>query len=377
MTGAARARVGSLLRATARARALRRRLPPRFARQTGPAGRPTVYYLAPDLPHPSGGTRTIYRHVDQLNATGVDAVVVHHNRRFRCDWFPNNTRIQAAGDVAPAAHDLLVVPEWYAAGFDRLPVAVRKVVFNQGPYHTFDCIPFADTGPGEPYSGLPNLAGILTVSADGASLLRCTFPGTPVHQVRSVVDRRVFQPADRAPDKALAYIARRRPDEREHLLHILRARGALAGWRLVPIEGCTEAQTAHLMRSCAIFLSFSHREGFGLPPAEAMACGCYVVGYTGLGGRDYFDPAYCAPIPDGDLVAYAHAVEDAMRCYEDSPDDLLKRGRQASERILGHYHEAGLRGDLADIIGPLLAQPARDLGRFRSSGGPPPTKIAG
>jgi glycosyltransferase involved in cell wall biosynthesis len=335
-----------------------------------------VYYLAPDVPHPSGGTRTIYRHVDQLNAVGIDAVVVHHDRRFRCEWFSNNTRVRASADVAPSAQDLLVVPEWYAAGFGRLPADVRTLVFNQGPYHTFDFIPFAQTGPGEPYAGIPNLVGILTVSADGASLLRCTFPGIPVHQVRSVIDGRVFRPADRAPDRALAYLPRRRPDEIEHLLHILRSRGSLAGWRLVPIDRCTEAQTAELMRSCAIFLSFSHQEGFGLPPAEAMASGCYVVGYTGLGGRDYFDPDYCAPILDGDLVAFAHAVEEAMRCYEDSPEELLKRGRRASERILGHYHEAGLRGDLAEFFGQLLAQPACDLGRSGSLGESSPTKIA-
>ena len=36
-----------------------------------------------------------------------------------------------------------------------------------------------------------------------------------------------------------------------------------------------------------LFLSCGHPEGFGLPLAEAIACGCLVVGYHGLAGRDF------------------------------------------------------------------------------------------
>ena len=37
-------------------------------------------------------------------------------------------------------------------------------------------------------------------------------------------------------------------------------------------------------------LSCGHPEGFGLPLAEAIACGCLVVGYHGLAGRDFAIP---------------------------------------------------------------------------------------
>lgn len=149
----------------------------------------------------------------------------------------------------------------------------------------------------------------------------------------------------------------RRPQEQEHLLHILRGRGVLDGWELVPISGRPEAEVAHVMRGSAIFLSFSDREGFGLPPAEAMASGCYVVGYTGMAGREFFDPAYCAPVPDGDLLAFARSVEDATVAYDTDPQAFAKIGQVASQRVLAQYTNDRLREDLVGFFSKLRGGP--------------------
>lgn len=234
------------------------------------------------------------------------------------------------------------------------------MIFNQGPYYTFDLVPFGESAPGAPYRDIAGLAALLTVSQDGAELLRWTFPATPVHRARVVVDGGQFHPGNGHPgtgarERRIAYLPRdRRSDDREQLLHMLRARGVLDGWRLVPIRGLTESEMADVLRTCPLFLSFSHREGFGLPPAEAMASGCYVVGFTGMGGREYFDPAYCSPVPESDLTAFATAVQDAVERYQADPAQLAKLGRAASEAVLGRYHEAGLRQDLVGFYRPLL-----------------------
>ncbi|GIH10158.1 hypothetical protein Rhe02_82250 [Rhizocola hellebori] len=350
-------RVREVLAATSRARELRSRRPPKLtvgARR----GSPVVYYLTPDQSSPRGGVRMLYRHVDQLNAAGIDAAVLHSEEGFRCTWFANNTRTVSAPKLTLSPDDVLVVPEFYLLGPDLLPAEPRKIVFNQGAYHTFDHVPFAQTPPGAPYTTLENLVTLLTVSEDSAALLRFTFPDIPVHRARAVLDHQVFHPPGSETRRArrIAFVPRRRRQEREHLLHILRSRGVLEGWELIPIEGYTEAQTAELMRSCPIFLSFSEREGFGLPPAEAMASGCYAIGFTGMGGRDYFDPEYSSPVPDSDILGYAKAVEEAIRRYETEPENLAKAGLVASERIIGRYHESGLREDLLSLYQPLMAR---------------------
>jgi glycosyltransferase involved in cell wall biosynthesis len=169
------------------------------------------------------------------------------------------------------------------------------------------------------------------------------------------VDGSLFHPAEGRRERRIGYLARsRRSAERDQLLHILRSRGVLADWELTPISG-TEAETARLMRSCPIFLSFGFREGFGLPPAEAMASGCYVVGYTALGGTEYFDPAYCTPVAECDLVAYGEAVEEAMQRFQDDPDAVETVGLKSSAAILDRYSADNLTADLSRFYDSLSA----------------------
>ena len=55
----------------------------------------------------------------------------------------------------------------------------------------------------------------------------------------------------------------------------------------VCIDKVNESKVAEIMSESAIFLSTSIYEGFGLPPIEAMASGCIVVGFHGDGGMEY------------------------------------------------------------------------------------------
>jgi glycosyltransferase involved in cell wall biosynthesis len=330
-------------RARRTARELRYRRVPAFAvSDTG--GTPTVYYLCPDYDTPSGGVRVAYRHVDALNAMSIPAAVVHQRRGFRCTWFANSTRVVASGDITLSPADVLVVPEWYGPTLSTVPAGPRVVVFNQRSYGTFDRVP-----AGQPlYRGA---AALLAVSEDNADYLRYAFPDIPTHVVRNVVDGTLFRPASESPGRRIAYMPRRRGEELAEVLHLLAIRGVTRDWELTPIDGRSERETADLLRRSAVFLSFSEREGFGMPPAEAMAAGCYVVGFTGLAGRDFFDPAYCRPIPEGDVLAFARAVEEI--CGTD-PEVLAKAGRLASQAILDRYSEAGLRDDLRAFYGPVL-----------------------
>src|SRR4051794_18914043 len=104
----------------------------------------TVYYLCPDDDAPSGGVRAAYQHVDVLNEAGIPAAVLHTTPGFRCTWFEHSTRI---ADRPPRPGDLVAIPEMYGPDLGALFPGVRKVVFNQDAYLTFQAYPldFATT----------------------------------------------------------------------------------------------------------------------------------------------------------------------------------------------------------------------------------------
>lgn len=333
--------------APGRARSILMRTPPRLHVRTATTPT-TVYYLSPHGRSPSGGVRVIYRHVDILNEIGVDAAVLHQPHGFRAGWFENHTRVVSSRSIELEDNDILVVPEFYGAGLHRLPIEVRLMIFNQGGYHTFDGLELDTSSPGAPYASLKQLIGIVTVSHDSRSLLQHSFPQFPVALCRPVVDAEIFHPGTTPGGRRLAFTTTRRVGEREQLLHILRARGV--DWEFAPITGLSESAVAQTLRSSAIFLSFSDRDGFGLPPAEAMASGCYVVGYPGGGGTEFFDPSYSRPIDS--LLAFAQTVEHATRM---PIDDLTRLGARASAAILDHYNTAGLREDLTALYPPLIS----------------------
>ena len=278
------------------ARATRmRRLPPLRATQSaagsGNIG-PTVYYLTSDTDRPVGGNRTIYRHVDALNSGGISAVVINQSG-IPCSWFAHKTPVLPAKSITLTPHDILVVPEFYGSRLHELPIGPRVVIFNQNAYQTFAGINQA--APGAPYRRVSGIEAIVVVSHDSANYLQYAFPELRIERVRNAVDGSIFHPGASPPGRRIAVMPRRRAADCDQVLHLLRARGCLNTWEVVKIEGYSERETAAAMQSCAIFLSFSEREGFGMPPAEAMACGCYVIGFTGLGGARVLRSGYIQP----------------------------------------------------------------------------------
>ena len=109
-------RIKNALRAYSHAGEMRRRRPPEFAFSDSSGAQPAVYYLTPDDNTPRGGIRVMYRHVDLLNANGIDAKVLHTKPGFRCTWFTNTSTVVSVGEVRLTPADLLVVPDYYAPG---------------------------------------------------------------------------------------------------------------------------------------------------------------------------------------------------------------------------------------------------------------------
>ena len=92
-----------------------------------------------------------------------------------------------------------------------------------------------------------------------------------------------------------------------------------------------------------------------MPPAEAMASGCYVVGFTGLAGREFFQPDVCSPVEEGNILAFAQAAERAMADFDKDPRAVRDRGLAASERIRSRYSPQVQLDELVAFYASLLS----------------------
>jgi hypothetical protein len=352
----------------------------------------TIYYVAPVALDPAGGIQVMYRHVDILNRAGLSAFMLHPNPPFRCKWFENDTPIRYLSDrpfVLPLREVVKGIQRGVTANFSKLPGSalrsltdksgwrtkptislgdgdvlaitelirlggfelfpgVPRVVFNQGAYLTFR----QWRADADPY-GHTEILGVMTVSADSEAYLNMAFGSRafPIVRVHETVSP-IFGVSGQPKEKIIAYMPRRNPDHAHQVLSLLSLRGSLEDWRIVEIDDVTQEEVAAILRKAAVFLSFGHLEGFGLPAVEAMSSACLVVGYHGMGGREFFLPEFSVPINYGEIRAYVEAVEEAVRQYEREPEAFRARGLAAAEFVRKTYSP---EREARDVVGAWTA----------------------
>lgn len=334
-----------------------RSAPPQFPTFTrgihhGPALR-TAWFICPDYQKPSGGIRKIYRCVDIINDAGLNAAVVHSRSGFRCNWFANTTRIVSAREAWLGSHDVMVLPEIYDRPLHNLPPGVRQVIFNQNVYNTLNMI---EKSPAHAslYTGNPNLVLVVVVSEDNEAVFASTFPKLPVQRLRLGIDPELYYSPSEPKPARIAYMPRKRVADATRVVEHLKRANALDGWEIIPIDGQSEARAAQLLRSSKLFLSFSKEEGFGLPPLEALACGCLVVGYHGSGGREYFRPPFATAIEDGDTTAFATTVQRILRSMHEDPMSTAALASAANRFVHNHYTLEEEQKSVISVFAPLL-----------------------
>ncbi len=310
-----------------------------------------IYVFCPDRNEPSGGVKKLYRHVDILNKNGFSASIVQIKKNFRCTWFKNDTKVSCISNIKIRPSDYLLLPESYERVFlKRKKLSVNrkkrakikllkmdnpKVIFNQNSYYTFKNYSI-DKDKSQGLYLQKNTVASIVVSEDNERYLKFAFPGLKVFRVRNSIDPDIFY-YDSKKKKQIAFMPRKNIQDIGQVINILKIRNILDNYDLVSIDNLPEQGVAKIMRESLIFLSFGHPEGFGLPPAEAMACGCIVVGYHGMGGREFFKEDFSFPIEFGHIISFSKAVEDVINTYENNPDSIIKMGNEASHFITQTY----------------------------------------
>lgn len=313
-----------------------------------------VFFLASDNQQASGGLKFIYRFCELANELGFDAAVMHGKFGFRINNFNHEAPVvfnsswkklsrremsiqtlrRALGqlllkdretEISP--EDIIIIPENRLVRAHEIFPQNSKIVLNQNP--------FLAARQGTPRDEA-EIIGTLSTSEICLEVSRRFLSEKPAFLVPYWLEREMFTP-EKFKKLQIAYMPRRNAEDASMVFKLLTASGAINDVECVPISGMTLEQVAQTLRESIMFLSFADREGFGLPGAEAIASGCLTIGYTGIGGDEYFERFGGWPIAQQDILTYADTVAQVLNSYKTNPEKLDAARMKHASAILTNF----------------------------------------
>ena len=283
-----------------------------------------IVYLILGTGTPRGGHKVALRHVEALRRMGFDAVAWLPESAPLPSWLDHDAAAQSGGPFRD--DDVLVFPEDASSAMRQFaPLPQRKVVFCQNHFYA------ASQGVGLlPQEEALRFGDYMACSETTAQWLARFMPHHAIEIVPAFADERLFAPAPK--DLSIACSPGKRPLEFRAIQTILRRiHTGRAPWRWAVIQDKSEAEVAAIMGQATLFLSLSRLEGLGMTTLEAMASGCVVVGFTGMGGLEYATATNGLWVGEDDLVACAEQLSRAMTWVE------------ARQPAVGHMQAAARR----------------------------------
>lgn len=346
--------------------------------------KPTIYFICPTNRSASGGVKQMYRQVQILNEAGYNAVILHRKlgkverwfnakvsikynpwlfKRLKYDYrqkkitFSKKIFLKILKLISHRIEKdaILVFPEIYGPRIHKIMPINKRIIFNQNCYYTFDHFALDGDYKDTPYNSTDTVATIVA-SDDAKNYFSYAFPHITTLKMRLGINHDVFSLGTNKR-KQICFMPRKLGGDVSQVVNILRLTGLPKDWSLVSIDNKTESEVATIMKESMIFLSFNFREGFGLPPVEAMACGCYVVGYIGQGGKEYFDPSFTTAVAEGDIIDYVEVVKTIIEKFEQNQNEMLKRGQLAAEFVSSHYTLQMEKEDTLNIWHEIMQSP--------------------
>lgn len=301
-----------------------------------------ICYFCPDFSPPSAGTRRLYRHVRHLNLLGYDASVVHQKKGFVLTWHGYRVPVIWIEDQPSfEKDDVLVFPE----GMSTLMKETSH----------FPCIRIAIAlNWAYIYSNLPRgenwrdygISHVITPSPVIKDFLEWSM-GMSVTLIANYVDLHKFSYRPEKKMPKISYMSRK--DLSGEIIRTIfeRKAGPHQKYQWTRLHDLTENQYAAELTTSALFLATSPQEGMPTSVLEAMAAGCLVLGFSGVGGNDYLvgegQHQNCILIENGNYPALGKKLEDTLETLEDNPDAFLRlvtKGIETAQRFQNPEEEA-------------------------------------
>ncbi|OCX66409.1 hypothetical protein BFP70_05135 [Thioclava sp. SK-1] len=334
-------------------------------------------FLCPDISGPAGGAAVIYDMVTTLRDAGRDAAVVHghagghypdyptqvprfwddrllrgrhhHTRRARghAKLYLAQARNQLRKGDNPKLDlrrtDVIIVPElWLSDALSAYPDQTLCGLV-QNPFYLLDAHATAQARGQDLSRQIHTFLSTSDICHDHLDLIGAPTP----------LKFRVSMHPDKIPfvdtkDALITYMPRKRPDMARLIHQALERRGQLQGFKLQALDHMPRTQVIEHLGRSQFFISLMHHESLGFPAAEAMAAGCVVIGFDGLGGAEYFDHDVGFPIPEGNAFGIVAQVEQAIAALRLDPHCFDTLRQRAAHRIQDRYPTSGFQAGVLD-----------------------------
>lgn len=310
-----------------------------------------TYFYLPSIEKISGGVAVISQLGKSLISLGYDVGFVT-KETLPAEFNLSMVETYQFETVTIQPEDRWIVPEgWPNALLPGIRAKAKCAVYVQNWAYLLGLLT-----DGVEWHSLP--VRMIAVSKPVAKFIKDTL-GFTAPVIRPAIDQKIFYPNEGnrkdITKLRIAWMPRKNKNLGKQIKIIFESSLKLKGHplpRWFTIENCSVNKVAEIMRSVDIFLATGFPEGFALPPLEAMACGCLVVGFTGMGGWDYMRQAWADGfIPaleldklawgsngffasDGDVWGAAIALEQAYKMFlSGQAKEIIEQGLKTARHF--------------------------------------------
>lgn len=239
---------------------------------------------------PSGGHRHLRQLAACLGSFGVKSYLLFADELFPhkpppADWtFGIDVPVAPFGFSEACRHltkdDVVVMPENDADIYlsKTRQWTCRKAIINQNGFYGVRACPwggYRHWGVDFAIVTSPYIAALAEVLGGLQSTQILHLP----YWIERVSVRQPHQGETSQRPISICYMPRKLPRHVEAITTAVSESTPDQNW--ISIENASDAEVSSILSQSDIFLSTQDLEGFGLPAAEAMACGCIVAGYAG------------------------------------------------------------------------------------------------
>ena len=291
-----------------------------------------IFYFCPDFPQPSGGTKKLYRHVHRLHQAGVEAAIVHQRHGFVLDWHAYRAPVIWLEDRPRfGADDILVFPEVMADLIRQTKdYAGQRVVIAMSWQPAY-----ARLQPGERWQDF-GVTHVMTTSPVIQRHLAWSME-IDVALVQEFIDPALYTCRPEAKRLQIAYLTRKDASGEWLRGVFARRQPDWHNWTWLPLRNLNEDVYAAHLRAATVYLATTLQEGMHVSVLEAMACGCLVAGYSGIGGQTYMAGSgpgqNCILVENGNLLELGQTLERLLPDLLRDPQGyaaLIDRARAAA-----------------------------------------------